>query len=147
MSKKRFTDTQIWGDDWFYELSVEYKLFWFYVKDDCSYAGIWKPKVRVFKAMTDVEIDLTKAINYFNMGKQRIRELDNGDWFIEDFFKFQYGESMNLSNRVHMAVCKEYQQHDIPISSVRGVVNVVVDKKNVSPEDFDLNVGVNLGSS
>ena len=86
---KRFTDTEIWEDDWFYELSVEYKLFWFYLKDNCDHAGIWKPKTRAFKSMTDVEVNLDKALQYFNTGKQRIRVLHSGNWFLEDFFYFQ----------------------------------------------------------
>ena len=139
MSKKRFTDTKIWDDDWFYELSVEYKLFWFYIKDDCNHAGIWKPKVRVFKAMTDIEIDLEKAIRYFNHDKQRIRILDNGSWLIEDFFKFQYGPKINLNSRVHLSVVNEYASHNIPLSSITGVCEVIKDNTSYSVGEFEVN--------
>ena len=125
---KRFTDTSIWDDDWFYELSHEYKLFWFYIKDNCDHAGIWKPKTKAFKAVTDIEIDLNKALLYFNMNKQRVRLLDNGYWFLEDFFYFQYtktSKSINLNSKVHKSVFNIYIKMNIPISSIKGVDFVI----------------------
>lgn len=121
---KRFTETTIWDDDWFYELSPEYKLFWFYVKDNCNHAGIWQPKVRAFKAMTDTDVDLNKALEYFNMGKQRVRLLNNGRWFIEDFFFFQNGHTLNEKNRVHKSILDQYIENGINLSSVRGLENI-----------------------
>jgi hypothetical protein len=139
---KRFTDTDIWKDDWFYELSVEYKLFWFYLKDDCNHAGIWKPKTRVFKSMTDVEINLDKALQYFNAGKQRIRVLHNGSWFIEDFFLFQYtkkSRSLNLRNRVHESVLDTYLNNGIIPQTVKGL-DFIISKDGVKylTSEFDI---------
>lgn len=121
---KRFTKTDIWNDDWFYELSPEYKLFWFYIKDDCDFAGVWQPKTRAFKSATDLNIDLNKALEYFNFGKQRIRVLDNGRWFLEDFFVFQYGETLNLSNRVHSSILSTWERSNIPLSSIKGLQQI-----------------------
>lgn len=125
---KRFTETTIWEDDWFYELSVEYKLLWFYIKDNCDHAGLWKPKIRAFKNVSDVEIDLDKALEYFNVGKMRVRPLDDGYWFLEDFFYFQYiktAKSINLGSKVHRSVYDLYLKHDIRVSSVRGIKHVI----------------------
>ena len=125
---KRFTDTEIWNDDWFYELSPEYKLFWFYIKDDCNHAGIWKPKTRSFAALSDVEINLENALEYFNMGKNRIRVLNSGHWLIEDFFLFQYAERtklINLNNRVHKSVFDTYMSMCVPLSTIRGIDRVI----------------------
>ena len=133
---KRFTDTEIWDDDWFYELSPEYKLFWFYIKDNCNYAGIWKPKVRSFQALSDVEINLDNALKYFNFNKQRVRLLKNGYWFLEDFFYFQYvktSKSINLNSRVHKSIFDIYRKMDIPISSVKGLDFVISE----NGEQFD----------
>ena len=49
------------------ELSPEYKLFWFYIKDNCDHAGMWKPKIRAFKSATGIEIDLDKALEGFRI--------------------------------------------------------------------------------
>lgn len=145
---KRFTDTDIWEEDWYYELSLEYKMFWFYLKDTCDHAGIWRPKTRAFMSAIDVEISLDKALEYFNNGKQRIRILPNGKWFIEDFFAFQYSSKtsvcrLNLKNRVHKSVFGLYQENDISISTIRGLKEVVDDGSGFTytPEDFEVKLG------
>ena len=127
---KRFTDTTIWEEDWFFELSPEYKLFWFYIKDNCDYAGIWKPKMRAFKSATDIEIDLDTVFKLLNTDKQRIRKLSNGHWLIEDFFFFQYGKSsrsINLANRVHRSIFNIYEKNKIPVSSINGIDIVITE--------------------
>jgi hypothetical protein len=125
---KRFTETTIWDDDWFYELSPEYKLFWFYIKDNCNHGGIWQPKIRAFKSVSDTDVDLNKALEYFNMGKQRIRVLGNGRWFIEDFFLFQNGHIMNLTNRVHKSILELIFENYIPVSSIKGLNEIKISK-------------------
>jgi len=141
---KRFTETTIWEDDWFYELSPEYKLFWFYIKDNCDYAGIWKPKPKIFQSLTDVEVNLNNAIKYFNVDKQRVRVLDNGYWYLEDFFRFQYAGregKLNLKNRVHKAVLDVFFEMHIPLSSVRGLENIEIEKGNfMPPYEFEVNL-------
>ena len=143
---KRFTDTGIWDEDWFYELSLEYKLFFFYLKDSCDHAGIWKPKTRAFMSATDVEISLEKALEYLNTGKKRVRVLPNGKWFIEDFFAFQYGSRINLNNRVHQSVLQCYQDNDISIGSVRGIKQAMRegDPLIYSPDEFESNFDPNF---
>jgi len=125
---KRFTEITIWEDDWFYELSPEYKLFWFYIKDNCDHAGIWKPKTRAFRAVTDIEIDLDKALSFFNLNKIRVRVIANGYWYLEDFFYFQYvktSKAINLCSRVHKSIFDIYLKMGVPISSVRGIDYVI----------------------
>lgn len=138
---KRFTDVEIWEDDWFFELSPEYKLFWFYIKDNCDHAGIWKPKTKAFKATTDIEINLDKALEYFNIEKQRVRVLSSGYWFIEDFFLFQYvkkARSLNLNNRVHKSVFDLYLKFGIAPSSVRGIDYIISeDGQRYSVSEYD----------
>jgi hypothetical protein len=155
---KRFTETTIWDDDWFYELSPEYKLFWFYVKDNCNHAGIWQPKIRAFKAATDADVDLDKALSYFNMGKNRVRVLPNGRWYIEDFYQFQYGHVLNVRNRVHKSVLDQFLENGVSMSSIVGLTEIIsIKEESVSPKlmddlilrsswgQFDLNVDLNDG--
>lgn len=141
---KRYTETTIWDDDWFYELSPEYKLFWFYIKDNCDHGGVWKPKTRAFKSATDVEIDLDKALEYFNMNKTRIRVLKNGYWFIEDFFHFQYAGrdgKLNLKNRVHKSILDIYISMGIELSSIKGLNKIEVEAGGtVDAYEFEVNL-------
>lgn len=137
---KRFTETTIWEDDWFFELSPEYKLFWFYLKDNCNHAGIWQPKIKIFNAATDTDIDLNKALNYFNYGKQRVRVLESGHWFLEDFFSYQYATSsktLNLSSKVHESIYKIYVTEKILLSSIKGIDYVCEDNITYTVENFE----------
>jgi hypothetical protein len=145
MGKKRFTDIKIWEDDWFFELSAEYKLFWFYLKDNCDHAGFWRPGKRAFAAVTDADVDLEKALEYFNMDKQRVRVLDNGRWFLEDFFSFQYGSRLNIKNKVYESVLREYLRNKVPLSSLRGIDFFVVNNKEYSIPEFEVKFEVNVG--
>ena len=87
---KRFTDTNIWGEDWFLEMPNEYKLFWYYMLCNCDHAGIFKVNMRSFCSLNEVKLTSNKVLDYFNNGKQRIRELQSNVWFIEDFSVIEY---------------------------------------------------------
>ncbi len=101
---KRFHDTEIWNEDWYLEMPIEYMKLWDYIKDTCDHAGIWRPNKKRFELLIKRYIDLEIALRYFNAGKERIQILSNGRWFILDFIVFQYGSSLNLNNSVHRSV-------------------------------------------
>ena len=48
---KRFHDTEIWKEDWFLSLPLNYREFWFYILDSCDHAGIWKPNFLVANSL------------------------------------------------------------------------------------------------
>jgi len=131
---KRFTETNIWDEDWFLELPKEYKLFWFYLKDKCNHAGIWRPNKKLFEVMIEVNIDLKKAEEYFNKEKKRVEILKSGHWYILDFFVFQYGKILNPLNRVHKSIESIYNQEDIDLTSIRGLID---HKDGVKDKDKD----------
>lgn len=131
---KRFTETNIWNEDWFLEMPKNYKLLYFFVKDNCDHAGIWRPNVRLFEAMIEDKVDLKKAFEYFNNGKERIYILDCGKWFIIDFFVFQYGCTFNPLNRVHKSIENIYNQLNINLTSIRGLKDL---KDGVKDKDKD----------
>jgi hypothetical protein len=118
---KRFTDTKIWEEDWFLEMPKDYRMFWFYMKDKCNHAGIFRVNVKIFNATFDANIDCELAFELYNKGKQRLRKLGNGVWLIEDFFKFQYGQNFNTNNRVHKSVEDEYIKYEVKLTSIRGL--------------------------
>lgn len=129
---KRFTETTIWEDDWFYELPPEYKLFWYYIKDKCDHAGVWNPRVKSFESAARINVDLKQALSYFNACKQRIRVLGNGHWFLEDFFYFQYiksTKSLSINNRVHNSVLNVYIREGIKPSTVKGIEYIIGENK------------------
>lgn len=121
---KRFTSTEIWEEDWFIEMPIEYKLFWFYILSACDQAGIFKINTKVFCALNSVEINTELAVELFNKGKNRIRRVNGSSWLIEDFFHFQYGQNLNMNNRVHGSIEKIYSKHGVKLGSIRGLVEV-----------------------
>lgn len=121
---KRFTATEIWGEDWFLEMPNEYKLFWYYMLSNCDYAGIFKVNVRSFSGLLEVSLSSTTALEHFNLGKNRIRVLSDSIWFIEDFFVYQYGMIFNYKNNMHDSIGKIYKKHEIDLTSLRGLREV-----------------------
>jgi uncharacterized phage protein (TIGR02220 family) len=150
---KRFTQTDIWDEDWYLDMPKEYKLFWFYLKDQCNHAGIWKPNIRLFNAIIGCKIDLNKALVFFNNGKERISVLNSGHWFINDFFVFQYGGTFNPQNRVHKSIECVYNHEGIVLTSIRGLKEVKdedkgEDKDRVKDKDIYINKeDINMYSS
>ncbi len=114
---KRFHDTEVWLEDWFLKLPDKYKLFWFWIKDTCDHAGIFKPNTHLFEITLNTKINLTEALILFNTDKERIIVLGNGKWFLSGFIKFQYGKSLNMKNRVHESIAKILTDNDIDLTA------------------------------
>ena len=131
---KRFTGTEIWDEDWFIELPKDYIIFWFYIKDKCDHAGMFKINVKVFNAIYNAQIDSEIAFELFNKGKKRLRKINGSMWLIEDFFSYQYGHTLNVNNRVHSSVKDVYDKHEVKLGSIRGLKEV---KEGVKDKDKD----------
>lgn len=131
---KRFTATEIWNEDWFLDMPIEYKLFWYYMLANCDHAGLFKLNLRSFCGLNEVKMTSNKALEYFNTGKQRIRVVSESIWFIEDFFVYQYGVVFNWNNRVHDSIGKLYLRHKINLTSIRGLLDL---KEGVKDKDKD----------
>jgi len=121
---KRLHATEIWEEDWFLDVPNEYKLFWFYLLDTCDHAGLFRVNVGSFCKLLSVKIDPEKALELFNNGKLRIREITKSIWLIEDFFVFQYGHTFNPNNKVHESIGNLYKKHNINVLEVRGLNEV-----------------------
>jgi hypothetical protein len=124
---KRFTSTELWVEDWFCEMPMEYKLYWYYMLSKCNHAGIFKVNTRMFNNINDCNINNKTALNFFNCDKKRIREINENVWLIEDFFYYQYGKSFNIKNRVHKSINEVYKQYNIDLTSIRGLVEVYIE--------------------
>jgi hypothetical protein len=131
---KRFSDTEIWSEDWFLEMPNEYKLFWFYMLSNCDHAGVFKVNLRSFSSLLEVKLTTTTALSLFNAGKERIRVINQSLWFIEDFFAYQYGPTFNTNNRLHESIEKIYFKYGIELTSIRGVLDL---KHGVKDKDKD----------
>lgn len=131
---KRFTSTEIWNEDWFIEMPLEYKFFWFYILSSCDHSGLFKINLKMFCTLHNVQIDQEIAIELFNKGKKRIRKVNGSMWLIEDFFLFQYGKRLNIHNTVHMSIKEQYNKYGVELGSIRGLTEV---SERVKDKDKD----------
>lgn len=134
---KRFFSTNIWDEDWFLDMPIEYRLFWFYILSGCDHAGIFKINLRSFCGLNGVKIDSETALSLLNKDKQRIRVINDSTWFIEDFFYYQYGHTLNRNNRVHESIEEIYNRHEIKLDSIRGLKDL---KDRVKDKDKDKDI-------
>lgn len=88
---KRFTETNKWTNNkWFYDLSIESKLFWIYLLDSCDTVGVWEENVSLASKIIGYEYPLDTLLKDFK--KQIYVFAEGRKWWIKDFCDFQYGE-------------------------------------------------------
>jgi len=121
---KRFHDTDIWNEDWFIELPKDYQQFWFFIKDDCDHAGIWRPQTARFNTLFRAQVDLNEALELFNADKDRVTVLPGGRWFINGFIPFQYGTRLNLKNKVHNSIYQLLNFFEVDMTSIKPLLEV-----------------------
>lgn len=114
---KRFTDTEIWKEDWFIALSKNHKLLWGFVKDNCDHAGIWRPNSTTFDRLVGAKVNLDEFLAAVNADKERIRVLEGGRWYLSGFVEFQYGGRLNPKNHMHQSVITILQGAGIDVLS------------------------------
>jgi len=107
---KRFTDTEKWKRDWFLGLTPTEKVFWSYLCDTCSPAGIWAVSWRSAEFHVGAKLDRAKIEKTFS---KQIVLLDSGrKWFIVDFITFQY-KHLNANNPAHKGAIEELQRYSL----------------------------------
>lgn len=96
MAVKRYIDPDLWKEDWFIRLPIQYKLFFIYFITKCDNGGILRPNIVEFELLNNVKIDLDEFLLCINAdrekGNERIQVLHNKRWFLRGFFRFQYTE-------------------------------------------------------
>lgn len=102
---KRFHETEIWKEDWFLDLPIIYKMFWYFILCNCNEIGIWKKNTKLIKTFIDPNIDLKKAEDLFD---GRIKKINEDIYLIPDFISFQY-RCLSLKSRVHGVFIKKIE--------------------------------------
>ncbi len=87
---KRFTDTDKWKREWFYDLDPKAKLVWIFLLDQCDHCGIWPRNFKILSDLVAFRVDEQMFSDWF---KSKIILFDSDKYFIPSFFEFQYGNS------------------------------------------------------
>jgi hypothetical protein len=147
---KRFTDTEKWQKQWFRHLTPPQKLFWQFMCDTCTPAGIWTVDMELASSAIGSKVrpeEIRKA-----MAKQ-IRVVDGGRrWFLTDFIEFQYKctiAELNPSNKAHLAVIREVKkwgiESDLSVSSISPLEAPTQAPSEGLPSPTGVGVGVGVG--
>jgi hypothetical protein len=108
---KRDTDTEIWNEDWFLNLSGSEMLFWFWIKDKCDHAGFWRPNFKPFEISTGHRINQKEFLEKVNTQHMRIEVIENGKWFLTGFIKFHHCGFLNLNSGFHRSIYKIFREN------------------------------------
>lgn len=102
---KRFTDTEKWEDEWFTDLSNDYKIIWFYLLDTCDNAGIWKKNIKKLNYLCNTNVSADDLLKVFS---KRITILADEKWFINKFCIVQYGHDfLQSKNKAVLSAVKK----------------------------------------
>jgi hypothetical protein len=124
---KRMFETDILSQDWYLNMSVEYRNFYLYVYFKAEATGFWLPKTKHFKEdymkekrMFPLEAFLNK-VNRDDKGKflNRIEVQDNSTWFIEDVFINTFGKTFKLSVAAHLGALRALIKNKVSIETIR----------------------------
>lgn len=112
---KRFTDTNKYKKPFIRGLQGAYKLLWDFIYHDCDHAGIWIVDFDIAQICigSDMPVNKSDALKFFNNGKNRIIEVDNKErWFIPSFIDIQYGK-LSPDNRAHLSAIKILEKYKL----------------------------------
>jgi len=102
---QRFTDSNKWLDNWFSNLSNDYKIVWLYLLDTCDNAGIFQINLRLLNFNCSTGISEEQLLNAF---KGRITKIDTDKCIINKFCVFQYGtDFLNSKNKAVQSAIKK----------------------------------------
>jgi hypothetical protein len=106
---KRFTDNSKWKKLWIRRLEPKYKLFWFYLLDNCDHAGIYDADIESASFHIGLDYSEEEILQTFD---RKIKIIKKDKWFIPKFVEYQYGE-LNENNRAHLSVIKILKKYNL----------------------------------
>jgi len=105
---KRFTDTEKWKDAWFVELSVNGKMLFIFLCDNCDIAGFYERSDKImgfFIGMSPEEInDATKEIS-------KSVAYRDGIYFVKNFIIHQKNYPLNPDNNCHKGIILKLEKY------------------------------------
>ena len=107
---KRFTETTKWGDSWFSDLPLNYKVGWLYCLDACDCAGFLELNGRILSFNIGETIDVDEFLAAMD---HRIVRIANGKYFIPRFIAFQYVKGLTDTNKAHVGVLRRLKDNEV----------------------------------
>ncbi len=129
---KRFTDTDMWRKRWFQQLPPEYKIAWFYIKDNSDSVGVWDDNLPLADFQIGTPIDW---VNFRKTTNSNIKVLSEDKWWLVDFCSFQYGELSEESNsKPVISYIKQLKKHRLWKGYIKGMYTLKEKEKDKEQE-------------
>lgn len=126
---KRFTDTELWGKEFFLKYSMKQKLLLRYLYDSCDNAGIYEPNYILLEVFIGEKVTEEEILS-LNTDKVRIEKLKNGKFYLNKFIKFQQGNFLNPKNNAHKQILQLIRENGINFKDVLGA-----EEEQISPNE------------
>lgn len=145
----RFTDTNKWDDDWFYSLSANAKLMFYYFCDNCDNAGFMElsiVKMRdALKPLNDEEL----AIAFNQLEKCYIRSRDKKIILLINFIKHQKNTPLNHRNLAHKGIFNRIEFYKDKFA--HNIINIInkgekVKQNTKQLKGLQIAIGVEVGN-
>lgn len=113
---KRFCDTELWHKDWFLKLSVELRMLYMYLKDNCDCAGIYELNTMLASFILGHDVTIDDFLK-LNEHKKIIEVIDDNHLYLCDFVLFQQGieslDELNPRNNAHKGIMRRLKKYGI----------------------------------
>lgn len=129
-------------------LSVQAKVVFEYIRDNCDNAGVWEPNYRLANFCINADVEWDRVIEELG---DRLKKLEGGKFWIPRFIKFQYlsGECTSLkpASPPHAKIIRLLESHGIdlndawitgPMNGTNGHTSGHIEKP-VVPRTMELN--------
>jgi len=148
----KFTDAKKWDDVWFSQLTLEQKVMFMYLCDECDIAGFLEVNERLASLQTGVE-DVRGAIE--SLSKSVLYK--DGYVWIKKHLKHQKNLPINMRNGAHKAIVKSIAEHvdkfpeifeHLPISASETIKDALVEGGGggASPPFTGKGIGISISN-
>lgn len=115
---KRFVDTDLWQKEWFQDLSLKEKILVKYIFENCDCAGVWNGNYKMASFIIGEPVTMENLIN-INNKKEQFTFLENGNVFVLDFIKFQYG-TLSENCKPHKPIIEKLKKYGLYERVLKG---------------------------
>lgn len=144
MGNKRFTDKDKWRKPFIRTLNTEEKLFWLYLLDKCSNAGIWTIDFELAEFELGISLDRGFLTNKF---QEKIQVVDNGyKWYIPSFLEFQQPKGLSEEGNYHKAILDELKKYNIQYTQHSSKSLSTLDQELTNSTGIGIGIGNGLGN-
>lgn len=111
MTKRRFTDCDMWEGEWFMGLSTEMKVMWRYLCDRCDNAGVWIVNQKLAEFQLGFRFDPALALKALEV---EVESFAGGSkWRLKQFIAFQYPNGLTEKSAPHRQVLRLLESHGL----------------------------------